>query len=461
MKVLNIVDGKLTMELKLAELPALIDLAHIAEYHADGFYCTEADEELHPYYQEREDLTLVAGLWKSLLELALITYDQVDSTNQTLYHHARYIAHREELRGKRAADMARQVYSDEHAVRLFTDERRKETEAITDPQEGEQMLISEAGERLQKERAARLSPSALHTYGIEVKRLIEKIGDLPIQDVTLDHLLKWLDALRTQTTRYENTTARPPKAGGLSEYTIDSSVTNLKAFFNWLVKRKYLTASPAAELEYKKTRQRPPKRISDEQVKALFKAAEHHTRDYALLRLALATGLRRGGLQSVRVQDLDFTECSATVTEKGKKTRKVYFDNATKEVLQKWLKIRPTDCDHVFVTETGQPFTLSGLRQVLRRLCRKAGIPQVSLHQLRHTFAYNAVRHKIDPDLLRQQLGHADISTTYNIYVQWDDSDRRAAFGEDLLSDLTPPPPPKEVKPINRQVFRVIRRKVG
>jgi hypothetical protein len=117
MNILNIQDGKITLELTHAELPALIDLARIAEFNADSAYCTDMDDELPPYYQEREDLLLVAGLWKSVLELAAMTYDYSGTLNQSRYGQIRYIAGREKLRGKRAFEMAKDLYPDEHTAR--------------------------------------------------------------------------------------------------------------------------------------------------------------------------------------------------------------------------------------------------------------------------------------------------------------------------------------------------------
>jgi integrase len=298
------------------------------------------------------------------------------------------------------------------------------------------MTLSEALALFLEARAAAISPATQKWYADAVQRLINAIGDVAIKEITTPMLWEWVAALRTQTHRWENCAARPAAPGGLSDYTIDRQVQGVRSFFNWLVKARHLPTSPALELEYRAANDRPPKRVSRQQLDAILYQARHKPRDYALVRFAVATGVRRGGLHGLRLADLDLPDCSAIVTEKGRKTRRVYFDPGTRDALAQWLWIREdigSDSDAVWISEQGEPLTLSGVRQVLKRLCERAGVGNVSLHQLRHTMAYNAAKRGVDTDLLRQQLGHADIKTTYRLYIQWADEDRKDAFAADPL----------------------------
>ena len=65
-------------------------------------------------------------------------------------------------------------------------------------------------------------------------------------------------------------------------------------------------------------------------------------------------------------------------------------------------------------------------RQGLWKLCRRSG-EQVGLkcwtHQLRHTHATESYARTHDPKLIQQTLGHSDISTTMDLYVDPTDGD--------------------------------------
>ena len=84
--------------------------------------------------------------------------------------------------------------------------------------------------------------------------------------------------------------------------------------------------------------------------------------------------------------------------------------------------------DSVAVTRKGTTLRSDQLRRVLRRVLAYAGIDKpFTLHQLRHTFATQALNAGIPITVVSKWLGHANISVTYNTYIHVLESAEAAA----------------------------------
>ena len=57
------------------------------------------------------------------------------------------------------------------------------------------------------------------------------------------------------------------------------------------------------------------------------------------------------------------------------------------------------------------------LKESLNKICRKAGIEGATMHTLRHTYATRCFEAGVDIKAISEQLGHANVKTTYNIYI--------------------------------------------
>jgi len=75
------------------------------------------------------------------------------------------------------------------------------------------------------------------------------------------------------------------------------------------------------------------------------------------------------------------------------------------------------DRELVFVTETGAPMDGRTLiRKWFRPLLRRAALPPIRLHDLRHTDASVALARGIHPKVVQEAMGHTTISTTLDLY---------------------------------------------
>jgi len=144
-----------------------------------------------------------------------------------------------------------------------------------------------------------------------------------------------------------------------------------------------------------------PRALTPEQVERVLSSftgpLRSPRRGYAIARLALDLGLRTGEINQLRLDDIDWQH--GTVTLKRTKSRRqdvLPLPHATGKALEDYLRHeRPaTGSRAVFVRRLAphdRPLGVDGIRVVLRRALRRAGIAHASAHALRHTLACRLV----------------------------------------------------------------------
>lgn len=101
----------------------------------------------------------------------------------------------------------------------------------------------------------------------------------------------------------------------------------------------------------------------------------------------------------------------------------------------------------LFCWENGKPPHPDTITKRFKRLAKSAGLPEIDLHDVRHSYATAGRDAKIDWKALSQRIGHADVAFTMKQYVQTDlDADREVAntlaeliVGGWLASDIQNP----------------------
>ena len=105
-----------------------------------------------------------------------------------------------------------------------------------------------------------------------------------------------------------------------------------------------------------------------------------------------------------------------------------------------WLEEVPAD-DLVFPNKSGEPLRESKLLQrVLQPAAERAGLGRVTWHQFRHIHSSLLNDLRVPVKIAQEQLGHASIQTTLNIYTHVVDASHRAAI-ESLEQRLFPTVP--------------------
>ena len=203
--------------------------------------------------------------------------------------------------------------------------------------------------------------------------------------------------------------------------------------------------------------------LTPEQAKLLLRVA-HEARDRleALYVLATHTGLRQGELFGLKWDDVDLEDGSLqvrrtlTITKEGpvfatpKTTglrRSVKLTSKAIEVLKRRLERQLEEIDRVgslwsengliFASETGDPLDKRAVTALKSKpLLKRAGLPEIRFHDLRHTCATLLLTRNVNPKIVSEMLGHATIVITLDTYshVLPNMRDAAAAAMEEALS---------------------------
>jgi integrase len=180
--------------------------------------------------------------------------------------------------------------------------------------------------------------------------------------------------------------------------------------------------------------------LTGEQARAFLDAAAV-SRLEALFVLAVTTGMRQGELLGLRWRDVDLETCTLQIrgsmqaTPDGLRIMEPKTAGSRRQVA---LSKQPIDAlrrhrvaqaeerlrigaawensELVFATEAGRPITASGLRRVFEPLLKRADLPRMRFHDLRHTSATLLLGRGVHPKVVSEMLGHTRISTTLDLY---------------------------------------------
>ena len=162
---------------------------------------------------------------------------------------------------------------------------------------------------------------------------------------------------------------------------------------------------------------------------ALLAAPDRSTwggrRDFALLLLALQTGLRVSELIALQPRDVVLsTGAHVRCDGKGRKERCTPLRKETAEVLRSWLRERHNDpTGPLFPNARGGRLSRDGVQHVLakhvataQQRCVSIKQKRVSPHVLRHSTAMDLLQHGVDRSVIALWLGHESVETT-QIYL--------------------------------------------
>ena len=171
----------------------------------------------------------------------------------------------------------------------------------------------------------------------------------------------------------------------------------LRAFFKWAVEEGEISRNPMARMRPPQVGEAQIPILTQTEIERLFAACRGQAfearRDLAILRVMATCGLRRAEIGDLKVSDLDLDMGVVRVLGKGGRERIVGLDPRTVKALDRYLRLRArhgiADSPNLWLGKRG-PLTPDGIRQMLERRVRQAGIEKhVHPHMLRHSFAHH------------------------------------------------------------------------
>jgi integrase/recombinase XerD len=194
----------------------------------------------------------------------------------------------------------------------------------------------------------------------------------------------------------------------------------------WAVEAGCIPRDPSKPAKLVAQEPRPPRHLTDKQEEALIAAVSGsgNRRDRTMLILMLHTGLRAREVCTLKREHVQLGKRSGTLKIWGKrnKYREVPLNATTRAALAEYLPTLPEAQAYLFPSgKTGQALTERALGQLVKRYARKAKLPDVHPHDLRHRFGYRMAE-SVPLHRLAQIMGHDSLDTT-RIYTQGTRSD--------------------------------------
>lgn len=264
---------------------------------------------------------------------------------------------------------------------------------------------------------------------ISARDLAYKVG------VTHDAAYKAIQRYRAG--RYPN---EVPK--GLSKKSVHSVHIMLRSAFADAVTWKYVASNPVVEVKAPSLERRGHETWKPEELRR-FLTAVQSDRLYAMWLLLATTGMRRSEIAGLRLDGLDLDNGALSVKttrvvtngkvregfgKSRRSRRRLSLDTATVAALRQHVKMIEAerrewaegyqDNGLAFCWEDGKPIYPDTITEKLGKISARLGLPYLTLHQLRHTYATTALRAGVHPKIVSARLGHATVAFTLDTYTE-------------------------------------------
>ncbi|MFA5839850.1 MAG: tyrosine-type recombinase/integrase [Candidatus Margulisiibacteriota bacterium] len=220
--------------------------------------------------------------------------------------------------------------------------------------------------------------------------------------------------------------------------TIRRRCHSLMSLFKFCVSRKHLPFSPAEELQIPKKEVYLPVVPSEIEQEIFISTPIYYRkniwrakRDSAIVLCFCHLGARFSEVKNIKRDDVDLENGTVVLNGKGRKQRLMPLSSRLIIALRDWLAVRPkVKNDNLFVSDNGvSALGKSGLRKVFNRHLKRCGITRkgITPHKFRHAFCVNLLKKENNLMLVKECMGHRDISTTA-IYLHVTNADMKNAI---------------------------------
>lgn len=268
-------------------------------------------------------------------------------------------------------------------------------------------------------------------------------ANVPIKDIRLMNIQEVINDLYI-----ENPYTEKPS----SKKVLTEIKNTAKQIFEYAIDNRVLELNPATKVKIPKNAVKEEKRALTEEEQRIINEMPHKMQTAAMI--MLHTGLRRGELIPLKWTDIDLKRSVISVRKavdlsqnqpivKSTKTKAGNRDVIIPEILMDYLKKQEKSSELVCPALNGEMYTATSWRVAWNSYLtdmdivygknekrkskfdpRFKGISRqrITPHMLRHTFCTNLVQAEVSPSTIQQQMGHASIKTTLDIYTHISES---------------------------------------
>lgn len=266
------------------------------------------------------------------------------------------------------------------------------------------------------------------------KFVLPYFGKMPINDVKVKDIKAWmsemgkLDISQSRFNKYYYVVKRVMDYASENEYMSSNIMQHQQRS-----SPKFSKSSVKNDGYY--TKEQVDKILNDECTSCSKHERSKHGFINAFAHVAFLTGARTGEIMALKWSDIDFE--NGTITIERSITRSVISTTKTgttrsvpmvKKLHAKLLEHKESSyCEWVFPNlESRMPYTYSRtiVDHKFKPMLQRLGIAYKGLYQTRHTFASLSVQNGISMHIVKECMGHKDISTTQRFYLRFGNLDQ-------------------------------------
>lgn len=260
----------------------------------------------------------------------------------------------------------------------------------------------------------RLAPAtlAVHTRKAEA-HILPDLGGRPLESLTVPQVQRWIDSLADRFAPGTVRTITAVLSGALAE----------------AVRMGLIDHNPVQGTRLPMRRRSVPATWGVVEVRRVLDALRGEPFWYALYLTAITSGLRPGELRALQWDCVDFEantlrvrrtvtrdEAEQVVVQEGTKTHRIRTVSLPAATMAGLARL-PRTSPFVFPSSGGGVLWDSTWHTYHTRLCERAGVRRITLHQLRHTSATLALHLRVHPRIVSERLGHSTVAMTLDVYT--------------------------------------------
>lgn len=209
----------------------------------------------------------------------------------------------------------------------------------------------------------------------------------------------------------------------------------LKVFLRWYwIETEQTQRNPIERVRAPRVELAPITGIESSEFQKLLSACRgrgfYDLRDSAIICALFDSGCRATEALEIRLEDFNHTTGQILIRKsKSKKPRVVFLGQTSRRVVRKYLMARKDFSEWLFVTHAGEKLTRWGLRLLLERRAKQAGIPPQSAHDFRRGWALTMLKNGMDVFSLQRLGGWSDLGIMKR-YLAQTSGDLQASFAK-------------------------------
>ncbi len=253
-----------------------------------------------------------------------------------------------------------------------------------------------------------LSESSVKAYLSDLKQFFDFFKQKALNKITLEDFYFFLSFCKKQ---------------NISTNSISRKITSIKSFYFFLESEKIIENSFVEKIDTPKKKSYFPDVLTQKEINLILKKIKKEThqqyRDFFMIKILYALGLRVSELSFLKISDFNLNEGYVKIKGKGDKVRILpLYDQLVLEIEDYLFKTRSffdkkKNVQYFFLNRLGQKISRVSVWKILSKTLKGFSFKKkITPHTFRHTFATHLIQNGSDMRSVQELLGHSDIKTT-------------------------------------------------